>query len=402
MDLSLHFDNAATTPLDPAVRDAMLPFLGERFGNASALHPGGVEARYAVEKARQRVARAIGAEPEEIVFTASGTESANLALRGVARAARRRNRGEPVHVVAGATEHRAVLETLRDLECDGLFDFTLVPVDQRGIVDPHAVESAIRPETRLLTFMLINSETGAQHPIETIAVARDMAVKVAQTQGISLGIPFHCDACQAIGKMPIDVGLLGIDLLTLNGHKFHGPQGVGALWIKSGVEIAPVITGGGQERGLRAGTENVAGIVGLGAAIGIAQERMLQDVRAMDTMRARIAETLTEVEGVHVNSPEDQCAPHILNLGIEGLDGRRLVSIAGEKGICLAAGSACSMTGTEPSHVLTAMGLPLERVRGAIRISLGRFNTQAGVDRLLAEMPDLIAEARRQFAAESA
>jgi cysteine desulfurase len=381
----LYFDHAATTPLAPEVLEEMMPFLTGQFGNASTLYQLGVDARYAVEKARRRVARTIGARDDEILFTAGGTESDNLAIQGVLSA--HGERGD--HVISCGTEHSAVRNTLLHLEAAGRCRVTWLPVGESGRVDPVDVEKTIDDETVLITLMLANSETGVIHPIGEIGqIARER------------GVLFHCDAVQAIGKEAVDMSALGVDLLSLAAHKFHGPKGVGALWVREGVEIAPQIHGGSQERGLRAGTENVAGTVGMGKAIQMAEALRERERPRLRTLRDRLLDgLLAAVEDLHVNGDEEHRLAGMLNLSVAGVEGSRLVTLAAEEGIAIAAGSACTAVGTVRSHVLTAMGLPDERVEGAIRISLGRDNSEAAIDCAIERLPPLIHQLRRDSAA---
>ncbi|MBN1475456.1 cysteine desulfurase [Candidatus Sumerlaeota bacterium] len=372
---ALYFDNAATTPLAPEALGVMMPFLSDRFGNPSAIYSQGIDARYAVEKARRRVARAIGAREGEIIFTASGSESDNLAIKGTFLA--RRHRG--MHVISCTTEHSAVLNTLEALSDFGA-EVTLIDVGESGVIDPDDVARAIRDDTVLITVMFANSETGVIHPIAEIArVARER------------GVVFHCDAVQSVGKEPIDVETLGVDLLSLSGHKIHGPKGGAALYVRRGVEIQPIIHGGNQEGGLRAGTENVPAIAGLGAALELAEALRPAEMPRLRALGDWIIERLQRsINGVQLCGDPAHRLATILCLTIEGIEGARLVSLAGEEGISIAAGSACSAGGLAPSHVLTAMGLPMGRVSGGIRISLGRENTDAAVDHLIAKLPLLV------------
>lgn len=378
-----YFDHAATAPLAPEVQEAMRPYLGERFGNASTIYPLGVEAAYAVERARLQVLRALHADEAQtrVVFTGSATEAINLAHKGMVWASGRR----PAHVISCVTEHSASLQSLRWLETRGEAAVTWLPVGVTGRADPAGVERALRPGTALISLMLANSETGVLHPIAE-------AARTARAHGVLI----HCDAAQAAGKVPVDFAALGVDLLSINAHKFHGPKGVGALLIRGGVEIEPLIHGGGQEGGLRAGTENVAGIVGLGAAIELAVRLREAEATRLLGLRRRVIEGVqSRVRGVHVHGDQTHCLPSTLNLGIEDVEGPRVVALMGERGFSIAAGSACTARGTARSHVLTAMGLPEAQVAGAIRISLGRGNTASSADDLVEALAEVIDSLRR-------
>lgn len=377
---ALFFDHNATTPLAPEVLEEMMPFLTEEFGNASTVYPLGVNARYGVEKARRRVAKAIGAQPEEIVFTGGGSESDNLAIKGVALA----QRGQGRHIVSCPTEHEAVLEPLRWLESRFGFEVTWLPPGRSGRIDPDDLARALRPDTALVTLMFANNETGVLHPVAEIG-------RITRERGVL----FHTDAIQAVGKEPIDVHALGIDLLSLSAHKVYGPKGVGALFVRSGVAIEPLVHGGHHERGLRAGTENVAGIVGLGKALEIAAARREAEMARERALKARLAERLlAALDGVEINGDQEHCLAGTLNVGIAGISGPRLVGLAAAENLCIAAGSACRTGETASSHVLTAMGLPAPAVEGAVRLSLGRGTTEAAVDHLAERLAALVRQLR--------
>ncbi len=378
----VYMDHHATTPVDPRVLEAMQPYFAERFGNpASPAHRFGREAAEAVAHARAQVAAAIGAAPEEIVFTSGGTESDNLALAGVVLA-----RGAPgAHVVTAATEHKAVLETLRRLERHGC-TVTLVPVDREGRVDPQDIARAIRPETVLVSFMAANNEIGVLHDLAAVG-------EVARRHGVL----FHSDAVQALGRVPLDVRRAGLDLLSLSAHKIYGPKGVGALYVRREVRarLAPLLAGGGQEGGLRSGTLNVAGIVGFGAAVELAQRLFDEEVPRLAALRDRLWAYLErEVEDVGLNGPRVGRLAHNLNVSFGGLDGEALVQRLAEE-VALSTGSACVAGRGEPSHVLRALGWPAERIRGSVRFGLGRFHTQAEVDFVAARVAEQVRELRR-------
>ncbi len=350
-----YLDYAATAPLRPEVRRAMQPFLGESFGNPSSAHSLGASAHQAVERARRAVAQLLGAEPERIVFTSGGTESINLALQGVAL----RRQGE-AHVITSSIEHAATLETARFLERSG-WEATFLPVDSHGLLDPDEVERAMTPRTALVSVIHANNEVGTIEPIEDIA-------RITRERGVLL----HVDAVQSVGKLPLRVQDIGIDLLSLSAHKLGGPKGTGALYVRAGVSLAPLIHGGGQEWGLRSGTENVAGIVGLGAAAEAAARDLDSESRRLADLRDRLADgILYSVGDAHLNGHPTHRLPGFAHLTFDGLDGHWLVKELSRNGIQAATGSACSSGKTEPSHVLSAMGIQPELARGALRLTLG-------------------------------
>ncbi len=371
-----YLDNNATTPVLPEVLEAMLPYFNAEFGNASSIHRHGQHTRAAVERARESVAALLGARAAEIVFTSGGTEADNLAVFGLARP------GD--HVITSTIEHHAVLNACRWLQQVGC-EVTYLPVDPRGIVDPEDLRRALRPNTRLISIMMANNETGVLQPIEEIA-------RIAAEADVY----FHTDAVQAAGKVPIDVSRLGVDLLSISGHKIHAPQGVGALYVRKGTLIQPMIHGGRHERGRRAGTENVAGIVGLGKAAELARAGLSNGEAAhMGELRDRIERTvLGQTDGVGVNSAGAPRVPNTTNIWFEGIEGEALVIALDLKGVAVSTGAACSSGAIEPSHVLTAMGLSPEHARASLRFSLGKQNTADDVDLLLATLPDVLARLR--------
>jgi len=383
----LYFDGHATTPCDPRVVAAMLPFFTEHFGNASsAQHPFGWAAREAVETARGEVAALVGARPRDIVFTSGATESNNLAIVGAVRAQRDRGR----HVVTVATEHTAVLDVCAALEAghvDGTrVDVTRLGVDSGGLVDPAAVEAAIRADTVLVSVMAANNEIGVLQPIVEIgAVTR------------ARGIAFHVDAAQAAGKVPLDVEAIGADLLSISAHKFYGPKGVGALYVRRRGPVAdlpPLHHGGGHERGLRSGTLNVPGIVGCGVAAGIARGAMAGDATTLGALRDRLLDGLqTAIDGIHVNGALTPRLPHNLNVRIDRVNGREL--LLGLSDLSLSSGAACCTASAEPSHVLTALGLSDDAARASLRFGLIRGTTGADVDSAVALIADVVVSLRR-------
>ncbi len=361
----IYMDHAATTPMAPEVVEAMKTAFVEIFGNASSLHQTGLEARAALEEARAKVAELIGAEAGEVYFTSGGTESDNLAIKGVALA--KRDRGK--HIITTSIEHPAVLEPCRYLERQG-FEVTYLPVTREGLVEIEALESAIRDDTILISMMHANNEIGTIQPIsEAGELARDR------------GIAFHSDAVQTVGKIPAKVDDLGVDLLSISSHKLHGPKGVGALYIRNGTPIEPIMHGGGHERGMRSGTENVPGIVGLATAADLAERDLDEDMVRIAGMRDRLADYVLErVEDTWVNGHRTRRLPNNLNLGFSYIEGEALLLRLDAEGIAVSTGSACSSKKTVASHVLTAIGLKPEEAHGSLRITLGRENTDEEVD----------------------
>jgi len=360
-------DHASTTPMAPEVIEAMAAAFVEIFGNASSLHQPGLSARAALEEARERVAGLIGAEAGEVYFTSGGTESDNLAIRGAALANRDRGR----HIITTTIEHPAVLEPCKALEKEG-FEVTYLPVTREGLVEVEALEAAIRKDTILISIMHANNEIGTIQPIaEAGEIAR------------SRGIVFHTDAVQTVGKIPAKVDDLGVDLLSISSHKLHGPKGVGALYIRKKTPIEPIIFGGGHERGMRSGTENVPGIIGLAAASELAERNLEGEMVRISGMRDRLADYVLErVEETWVNGSRTKRLPNNLNLGFSFIEGEALLLRLDAKGIAVSTGSACSSKKTVASHVLTAIGLRPQEAHGSLRITLGRENTDEEVDRV--------------------
>ncbi len=378
----IYLDYNATTPVDPLVLEAMLPYLCEHFGNPSSSHPYGVQARLGVEQARRQVATLLGGEPDEIVFTGSGSEANNLALKGIAEAYR--DRGD--HIITSQVEHPAVLEPCRYLERRG-FRVTYLPVDNYGMVDPDAVARAITPGTILITMMHANNEVGTIQPIAAIG-------RIARAHGI----PFHTDAAQSVGKIPTRVDELQVDLLTVVGHKFYAPKGVGALYVRRGLQVESLIHGASHEGGRRASTENVAGMVGLGEACRLAGENLAETAGRLRELRERMHQGLMQ-QGVKLalNGHPTERLPNTLNLSFSGLDSNSLLAALPE--VAASTGSACHAGETEPSAVLLAMGTPREQALGAVRFSLGRWTTAEEVDQavtfLVERLRTLSGESRR-------
>jgi cysteine desulfurase len=379
----IYLDNAATTRIDPQVLEAMRPWLEEGFGNAATLYSPGREAAAAVEEARERVAQLLNAASDrEIVFTSCATESDNwVVLSSVL--GRKPGRDRP-HLVVSAIEHHAVLEPCHALRKAGLADLTEVPVDAEGRVSPEAFAEALRPETVLASVMYANNETGTLQPVAELArIARDA------------GVPFHTDAVQCVGKMPLDVQALGVDFLSLSAHKFHGPKGVGVLSLRRGAKLAPLLRGGGQEENRRAGTTNVAGIVGLGKAAELS--RTVDD----ETVAAERALVETLWSGLEARIPKIRRNGHaeerlsgILNVTLEGVEGEAMLLMLDLQGICVSSGSACTTGSLDPSHVLLALGLPAEVAHGSLRFSLSRETTGAEIERVLEVLPGIVERLR--------
>ncbi len=372
----VYFDNNASTPVLSEVFDAMRPYFGEHFGNASSIHHHGQDTRAAVERARESLATLVGCRPSEIVFTSGGTEGDNLAIFGLARS------GD--HVISSTIEHHAVLNACKHLEEMGC-EVTYIPVDGRGQVDPDDVRRALRGNTRLITIMMANNETGVLQPVEEIG-------KIAAEADVY----FHTDGVQAAGKVPLDVNRIGCDLLSISGHKMHAPQGVGALYVRKGTLLQPMLYGGRHERSRRAGTENVPGIVALGKAAELAQETFQRgDDKTMAASRDRIQQTiLGNVEATGLNGAGAARVPNTTNIYFEYIEGEALVIALDLKGLAVSTGAACSSGAIEPSHVLTAMGLRPDRARASIRFSLGKQNTPEEVDFALDLVPQTVSRLR--------
>jgi len=377
--MGIYFDNAGTTAAKPEVLEAILPYLAQQYGNASSIHAVGREARKAVEKARTQVAAAIGAKPEEIYFTAGGTEGDNWAVKGAAFAHNQKGR----HIITSAIEHHAVLHSCQWLQKQG-FEITYLPVDAQGRVSPNHVEKAIRPDTILITLMMANNEIGTIQPIAEIgAIARVHKVL------------FHTDAVQAVGAVPIDVNALQVDALSLSGHKFYGVKGVGALYIRQGVRIDSLLHGGAQERGRRAGTENLPAIVGLGAAIELATRDIESHVARLTKMRDRLIHgILTAIPHTRLNGHPTRRLPGNVNVSVDYIEGEALLLRLDLAGFQASSGSACTSGSLDPSHVLLAIGLSHEAAHGSLRLSLGDYNTEQDVDELLAVLPAIVQSLR--------
>ena len=374
--MKVYMDHAATTPMDKEVFEAMKPYFLEKYGNASSLHSFGMEAKEALEKSRERVANLIGASVDEIIFTGGGTESDNLAIKGIAF---RAGKG---HIITSSIEHPAVLETCRFLEKKG-FKVTYLPVDKYGMVNPEDVENAIEKDTILITIMHANNEIGTIEPIEEIG-------KIASEKGIL----FHTDAVQSVGKLPINVKKINVDLLSISAHKIYGPKGVGALYIRKGTKIDAIIHGGGHERGLRSSTENIPGIVGLAKACSLAGERMEVDVKKMKRLRDILIKGVLEIEESYLNGHPEKRLPNNAHFYFKGIEGESLILMLDDAGIAASTGSACSSKKLTASHVLLAIGLKPEDAHGSLRLTLGRENTEEEVEYVLETLPKIVKKLR--------
>lgn len=374
----VYLDNNATTALDPRVLEAMLPFLREQYANPSSLHYFGQQARHAIETAREQVAAAIGARPRQIVFTGGGTEANHLAIRGALAAAPGKR-----HLVTTPVEHDSVRRLVERLAEEG-YRVTTLGVDRTGQIDPAEFEAALSEDTALASIMHANNETGVIFPLERLA-------EIAAARGV----PLHTDATQTVGKLPVNVAKLPVSLLTLAAHKFHGPKGVGVLYLRRGARVQPQLLGGHQEHDLRAGTENVAGVVGAGEALRLAVEHLDEENTRVRALRDRLeSELLSRVEAAHPIGDREHRLPNTANVAFEALQAEAILMLLSNEGICASSGSACSSGSLEPSHVLQAMGVPERIAHGAIRLSLSRFNSDADVDYALERVPPAIQRLR--------
>ncbi len=378
----VYLDNNSTTPLDPRVLEAMLPFLKEKWGNPNNIHSWGREAREAVETARENIKRMINCRDGNVYFTSGGTESNNWALKGIAFA----NRDKGKHIITTKIEHKCVLNTCKWLENQG-FEVTYLNVDREGFIDINELEDSLKNDTILVSIMLANNEIGTLEPV------REACELVKENSNAY----FHTDACQAIGKIRVDVESLGVDLMTISAHKFYGPKGIGALFIRDGVKIDPLLHGGGQEKDMRSGTENVAGIAGMGKAAELVMKELDSDREKLRGFQKTIIEGILEkVEKVHLNGPSDleKRLPGNVNFSVEGVEGESIVMMLDDYGIAVSTGSACSSKQLIPSHVLTAIGLKPEVAHSSVRISAGRFNTDEDIEYFLEVFPDVISKLR--------
>jgi cysteine desulfurase len=375
----IYLDNAATTAVDKRVLEAMLPYYSDIFGNPSSPYSYGQEAKKAIEEAREKVAKALGADSDEIYFTSGGSESDNWALKGVAYALK--DKGN--HIITTEIEHHAVLNTCRYLEKEG-FKVTYLPVDEYGLVKPEDLKKAITDKTILVSIMFANNEIGTIEPIEEL-------VKIAHEKNVY----FHTDAVQAVGNIPIDVKKLDVDLLSLSAHKIYGPKGVGALYIKKGVKIHSFIQGGTQEKNRRAGTENVPGIVGLGEAIELITKNLDCHMNKLTFLRDKLINGILEkIPYVRLNGHPTKRLPGNVNVSFEFIDGESLILNLDMAGICASSGSACTSGSLEPSHVLLAIGLSKELARGSLRLTIGKDNTEEDIDKVLEALPQIVKRLR--------
>ena len=374
----IYLDHNATTPVHPEVMEAMQPYFTEKFGNASSIHQSGREAKSALEDARQKSAELLGCKPSELYFTSGGTESDNFAIKGTAFA----NRDKGEHIITSSIEHHAVDVSCKFLEKEG-FEVTYLPVDSEGFVDPHDLRRALRKDTILVTVMHANNETGVIQDLKSLtSIAREG------------GILFHTDAVQATGKIPYRIEDLGCDLLSISAHKLYGPKGVGLIFIKSGTKIQPWNEGGGHERGRRAGTENVAGAVGLAAAMEIAARDMKTETDKMISMTGRFYQLIEErIPDIKLNGSLERRVPNTLNISFRAVEGEAMILSLDLKGVMVSSGSACTSGATEPSHVLKAMGVPPEMAQGSVRFSFGRSNKEDDVEYVV----DILAQEVRRL-----
>jgi cysteine desulfurase len=376
---NIYFDHAATTPVKREVLEAMLPYFSENYGNPSTVYSIGRNSKKAIEEARETVARIIGAEPREIFFTGSGTEADNWAIKGAAYA----NMKKGKHIITTSIEHHAVLHACQYLESEG-FEATYLPVDEYGLVTPEQVEEAIRPDTILISIMFANNEIGTIQPIAEIG-------RIAREKGIC----FHTDAVQAMGNIKINVSELNVDMLSMSAHKFYGPKGVGALYVRKGIKLTSFMHGGAQERGRRASTENVPGIVGLAKALELADRNTEQYNRKLVALRDRTIEEIEKkIPYVRLNGHREKRLPGNVNFSFEFIEGESLLLMLDLKGIAASSGSACTSGSLDPSHVLLAIGLPHEKAHGSLRITFGEENTDEDVDYLMEVLPEIVQRLR--------
>jgi cysteine desulfurase len=376
----IYLDHSATTPVHPQVLEAMLPWFRERFGNPSSAHQFSREPRQAVDAARESLASLLGCHPEEVLFTSGGTEADNLAVKGTVLASGRAN----PHLVTSPIEHKAVLEACRFMAKQG-GSVSILPVDGQGLISPDDLRKALRPETVLVSVMHANNEVG---------VVQDLAALTAVAR--EAGVPFHTDAVQSFGKIPARVDELGVDLLSLSAHKIYGPKGVGALFLRKGTRLTPLFHGGHHERKKRAGTENVPGIVGLGAAARLAAGDMTAEAARLDGLRGRLWEGLAaRIPRVTLNGHPHRRLPHIASISVAGIEGEAILLNLEMKGVAVSTGSACMSDTLEPSHVLLAMGMDHANAQGTLRFSLGRDNTAEDIDHVVAILPEIVERLRR-------
>lgn len=376
----VYADNAATTAVSPKVVEAMLPYMTENYGNPSSLYAFGVTAAHAIAKARHQVASVLNCDDGEVFFTSGGSESDNWAIRGAAHLGAKKGKK---HIISTKMEHHAVLHTLRKLEKDEGFEVTYIDIYDNGIVRAEDVEKAIREDTCLVTVMYANNEIGTIQPIAEIG-------RICKEKNVL----FHTDAVQAVGHIPIDVKAENIDMLSLSGHKFHAVKGTGALYCKKGIRLENLIEGGGQEKGRRAGTENVPGIVGLGTAITEMNEHMEENAKKVSALRDKLFSELTKISHSRINGDREKRLPGNFNMSFEGVEGESLLLYLDLQGVCASSGSACTSGSLDPSHVLLALGLKHEVAHGSLRLSLGELNTEEDVDHIISVLPGIVEKLR--------
>lgn len=380
MNRIIYLDNAGTTRVDDSVVKAMLPYFTEEYGNASSLHYVGQSAKEKLEQARAEIAQCISAKPNEIYFTSGGSESDNWALTSVAKFGAMKGKK---HIISSEIEHHAILHTLKKLKKDG-YDITYLPVDGNGFISLDDLKNAIRPDTCLVTVMFANNEIGTIEPIKEIgAICREK------------GVIFHTDAVQAVGHVKVDVNEMNIDMLSISAHKFHGPKGVGALYCKKGVPLFPLIEGGTQESNKRAGTENLASIVGFSTALKLAVNELDATSRHEVYLRDKLIDGLSEIPHSILNGDRNQRLPNNVNMCFEGIEGESLLLLLADKGICASSGSACTSGSLDPSHVLLAIGRPHEVAHGSLRLTLSKYNTEEEIDTVIREVKDVVEYLRK-------
>lgn len=377
---TIYADNAATTKLSSKALDAMMPYLTEQYGNPSSLHTVGQLAAEALFGARKTVAECLDCDPKEVIFTGGGSEADNQALLTAGEIGSRKGKK---HIISDAVEHHAILHSLKRLEKQG-FEITLLPVDGEGRVDPEAVKNAIRPDTALVSIMMANNEIGTLEPVKEIAA-------ICHEKGVL----FHTDAVQAVGHIPVNVREIGCDMLSLAGHKFHGPKGVGALYARRGLLVSSLIEGGAQERGKRAGTENIAGIVGMSVALKEATDNLEANMAKITKLRDRLIEGLSVIPHSILNGPRNDRLPGNVNMCFEGIEGESLLLLLDQKGICASSGSACTSGSLDPSHVLLAIGRIHDVAHGSLRLSLCEYNTEEEIEDIIKAVPEIVDYLRR-------
>ncbi len=373
----VYMDHGATTPVRKEVVDSMLPFFQEQYGNPSSLHTPGRKVRQAVDEAREKTAQALGADPEDIYFTSGGTESNNIAMRGTAK-----NRSGGGHIITSSIEHHAVFDVCRDLENEG-YKVTYLPVDQFGRVSPEMVRKAIKPDTFIISIMAANNEIGTLQPIREIGSLAG-----------ELGILFHTDAVQVVGQLPVNVDDLNVDFLSLSAHKFNGPKGIGALYVRKGVKVDSIYRGGSQERKMRPGTENVPGIIGLSRALELAVSDIPKKKKRLEALRDELIGGLLRIDDVVLNGHPEQRLPGNVNVSFKHIEGESVLLSLDMEGIAASSGSACSSGSLEPSHVLSATGLDQSTAHGSVRFSLGWGNSKEDVDYVLQKVPSIVERLR--------